>query len=167
MIIVYTGNGKGKTSAAVGQAIRAYGNGIPLCFVQFMKSNVRAGEQIVLQKLLQDNFYIGGIGFFRNEADRAKHRQAVLASLAWLDTKKEQAVMLCCDEILYAYHAKLMTKEEIEELITYCNTHGKHLVLSGRYAPDWLIEQADIVSEIQEIKHACTKGVKAQRGIEF
>ncbi len=167
MIIVYTGNGKGKTSATVGQALRAYGNAIPLCFVQFMKSNVQAGEQIALQKLLQDNFHIGGCGFFRNEADRAKHRQAVLAALAWLETKKEQAAMLLCDEILYAYHAKLITQEEIERLITYCNDAQKHLVLSGRYAPDWLIEQADIVSEIKEIKHACTKGVKAQKGIEF
>lgn len=167
MILVYTGNGKGKTSATVGQAIRAYGNGMPLCFVQFMKSNVQAGEQIALQNLLQDNFYIGGIGFFRNETEREKHRQAVLDCLAWLEQKKEQAVMLCCDEILYAYHAKLISREEIENLVNYCNAHQKHLVLSGRYAPDWLITQADIVSEIQEIKHACTKGVKAQKGIEF
>lgn len=167
MIIIYTGNGKGKTSATVGQALRAYGNEISLCFVQFMKSDVQAGEQIALKKLLQDNFYIGGCGFFRNEAEREKHRQAVLHSLAWLETKKEQVTMLCCDEILYAYHAKLITRDEIEALISYCNTHGKHLVLSGRYAPDWLIEQADIVSEIQEIKHACTKGIKAQKGIEF
>lgn len=167
MILIYTGNGKGKTSATVGQAIRAYGNGISLCFAQFMKSNVQAGEQIMLQKLLQDNFHIGGIGFFRNEAEREKHRQAALDTLAWLDTKKEQAAMLCCDEILYAYHAKLISREEIEKLITYCNANQKHLVLSGRYAPDWLIEQADIVSEIEEIKHACTKGVKAQKGIEL
>lgn len=167
MIIVYTGNGKGKTSATVGQALRAYGNDIPLCFVQFMKSDVGAGEQFALKNLLQDNFYIGGCGFFRNEADREKHRQAVLAALVWLDKKKEQAAMLCCDEILYAYHSKLITQDEIEHLINYCNENQKHLVLSGRYAPDWLIEQADIVSEIMEIKHACNKGIKAQRGIEF
>lgn len=167
MIIVYTGNGKGKTSATVGQVLRAYGNEIPVCFVQFMKSDVQAGEQKALKNLLQNNFYIGGCGFFRNETEREKHRQAALDCLAWLDQKKEQAVMLCCDEILYAYHAMLITKEEIENLIQYCNTNQKHLVLSGRYAPDWLITQADIVSEIAEIKHACTKGVKAQRGIEF
>lgn len=167
MIIVYTGNGKGKTSATVGQALRAYGNGIPICFVQFMKSDVGAGEQIALKNLLQDNFYIGGCGFFRNETEREKHRQAVLTALKWLDEKKEQAAMLFCDEILYAYHAKLITQEEIESLISYCHETQKHLVLSGRYAPDWLIEQADIVSEIGEIKHACNNGVKAQRGIEF
>lgn len=167
MIIVYTGNGKGKTSATVGQALRAYGNAIPLCFVQFMKSDVQAGEQIALKKLLQENFYIGGCGFFRNEAEREKHRQAALAALAWLEQKKEEVTMLCCDEILYAYHAKLVTQEEIENLINYCNEANKHLVLSGRYAPDWLIAQADIVSEIKEIKHASTKGIKAQRGIEY
>ncbi len=167
MIIVYTGNGKGKTSASVGQAIRALGNGIPLCFVQFMKSDVQAGEQIFLQQLLQDNLYIGGKGFFRKEEERPKHREAVLACLKWIETKKELFSMLVCDEILYAYHAKLISKEEIENLISFCSANKKHLVLSGRYAPDWLMEQADIVSEIQEIKHACTKGVPAQKGIEF
>ncbi len=167
MIIVYTGNGKGKTSATVGQAIRAFGNKFPLCFVQFMKSNTQAGEQQFLQELLKDKYFIGGKGFFRKEEDRPAHRQAVLDCLAWLDSKKEEARMIICDEILYAYNAKLITQEEIENLIAYCNENDKHLVLSGRYAPDFVIELADIVSEIQEVKHACHKGVKAQRGIEF
>lgn len=167
MLIVYTGNGKGKTSATIGQAIRAYGNGIPLCFVQFMKSSVKAGEQLFLQNLLGDSFFIGGKGFFRNEEDRPKHREAVLECLAWIDAQKERAQMILCDEILYAHKAELIAREEIERLADYCGQHGKHLVLSGRYAPEWLIERADIVSEIQEIKHACTKGVPAQKGIEF
>ena len=112
MIIVYTVNVNGKTSASVGQAIRALGNSIPLCFVQFMKSDVQAGEQIFLQQLLQDNLYIGGKGFFRKEEERPKHREAVLACLKWIETKKETVSMLVCDEILYAYHAKLMKRLE-------------------------------------------------------
>ncbi len=167
MIIVYTGNGKGKTSASIGQCIRAYGNSIPVCFVQFMKSNVKAGEQQFLKELLKEKFYIGGKGFFRKEEERAKHRQAVLDTLAYLDTIKEECQMLILDEILYAYKADLVTREEIENLLTYCNENKKHIVLSGRNAPDWLIDQADIVSELTEIKHACQKGVPAQRGIEY
>lgn len=167
MIIVYTGNGKGKTSASIGQAIRAYGNGMKICFVQFMKSNVNAGEQQFLQKLLQNAYYIGGKGFFRKEEDRPLHREAAAGCLQWLDKQKEQADMIICDEILYAYHAGLVSEEEIMRLMVYCNDNGKHLVLSGRYAPDWLIAQADIVSEIQEIKHACRQGIPAQKGIEF
>lgn len=167
MIIVYTGNGKGKTSAAIGQAIRAIGSGFALCFAQFMKSRTKAGEQLFLQELLKDKFYIGGKGFFRKEEERPLHRQAVLDTLAWIDSQKENTQMIICDEILYAFNAKLITREEIENLIAYCNKNNKHLVLSGRYAPDFVIELADIVSEIKEIKHACHNGVKAQRGIEF
>lgn len=100
MIIVYTGNGKGKTSATAGQALRAYGNGMPLCFVQFMKSNVQAGEQIALKKLLQDNFYIGGCGFFRNEKEREKHRQAALRLLPGLKPKKNR---LSCSAVTKFY----------------------------------------------------------------
>ena len=167
MIIVYTGNGKGKTSASLGQCIRAYGNNIPVCFIQFMKSDVNAGEQKFLKELLKEKYYIGGKGFFRKEEERAKHRQAVLDTLSYLNSIKEHCQMLVLDEILYAYKAELITKEEIENLLSYCNETKKHIVLSGRYAPDWLIEQADIVSEIQEIKHACQKGIAAQKGIEF
>ncbi len=167
MIIIYTGNGKGKTSASIGQTVRAYGNGMNVCFVQFMKSNIKAGEQLFLRNILQNNYHIGGKGFFRKEEDRPIHRKAALACLQWLDEHKERADMLVCDEILYAFHAGLVQREEIEKLLGYCKEHSKHLVLSGRYAPEWLIEKADIVSEICEIKHACKQGVPAQKGIEF
>lgn len=167
MIIIYTGNGKGKTSSSLGQCIRAYGNNISVCFIQFMKSDVNAGEQKFLKELLKEKYYIGGKGFFRKEEERVKHRQAVLDTLSYIDRIKDDCQMLILDEILYAYKAELITKEEIEKLLSYCNENQKHIVLSGRYAPDWLIEQADIVSEIQEVKHACQKGIPAQRGIEF
>lgn len=165
MLLIYTGNGKGKTSACVGQCIRAYGQGFNVLFVQLMKSDQNTGEQRFLKELLQDKIYIGGKGFFRKEEERPIHRLAVETSLEWIKNRLESTDMLIIDECLYAYKAELITQAEIEELIELCQ--DKHLVLSGRGAPDWLIERADTVSEIMEVKHACQKGVPAQKGIEF
>ena len=165
MIIVYTGNGKGKTSASVGQAIRAYGQNMNVCFVQFMKSDQGAGEQNFLKTLLKDNFFIGGIGFFRKEEERPKHRAAAEKVLAWIHNHIENTDMLILDESLYAFKADLITQTELENIIDLCK--DKHLVLSGRGLPEWLIEKADIVSEINEIKHACHTGTAATKGIEF
>ena len=165
MIIVYTGNGKGKTSASVGQAIRAYGQDMKVYFAQFMKSDQATGEQVFLKSLLKDNFYIGGIGFFTKEEQRPKHRSAVEKVLAWINTHVGNADMLILDESLYALKSGILTKEELTHIIEQCA--DKHLVLSGRGLPEWLTEKADIVSEINEIKHACHKGTPATKGIEF
>lgn len=170
MLIIYTGNGKGKTSASVGQCIRAYGQNMQVCFGQFMKSNKETGEQLFLASLLKERFYIGGIGFFLKEEDRPLHEEAAKKTLAWAHEKimgSEKLDMLVLDEALYALGSKLLTQEEIENLIKVCQEKDVHLVLSGRGAPDWLIEKADTVSSIEVVKHACEKGIAAARGIEF
>ncbi len=165
MLLIYTGNGKGKTSSCVGQCIRAIGQGLEVFFVQLMKSNTGAGEQKFLQSILSEKMYIGGLGFFLKEEDREKHREAVLTSLKYIHENIDKAEMFIIDECLYALKSGLITKEEVLEIIEKCK--DKHLVLSGRNLPDWLEEKADIVSEIQEIKHCCKKGVPATKGIEF
>lgn len=169
MILVYTGNGKGKTCASVGQALRAYGHGLNVAFCQFMKSNVQAGEQKVLAELLGARFHIGGCGFFRKEEERPKHRAKALETLAWASEQLETCHMLVLDEILYALRAELVTRHEIEALIQKAEQkeHAVHIVLSGRDAPNWLIEIAHTVSVIQEEKHAWKAGIKATPGIEF
>lgn len=189
MIIIYTGNGKGKTSASIGQAIRAHGQALRVAFCQFMKSNVHAGEQKVLAQLLGDGFFIGGCGFFKKEEDRPMHRAKALETLAWAKSQLAMRDMLVLDEALYALRAGLLLREEIEQLISLAemdvpeedtaeglgsesdlNTKAKksiHLVFSGRDAPDWLVERAHTVSVIQEEKHAWKAGIKATRGIEF
>ncbi len=176
MIIIYTGNGKGKTSASVGQAIRAHGQGLRVAFCQFMKSDVHAGEQKVLAELLDDGFLIGGCGFFRKEEDRPIHRAKALETLAWAHAQLAKRDMIVLDETLYALRSSLLLREEIEGLIdaaqsvnpaTKKGDTGVHLVFSGRDAPDWLIERAHTVSVIQEEKHAWKAGIKATRGIEF
>ncbi len=167
MIIIYTGNGKGKTSACVGQAIRAHGNSLRVCFGQFMKSDQQTGEQKFLQNILGEDFFIGGKGFFTKEEQRPEHRTAAENVLTWARSKSDVAHMLILDECLYALKSQLVTQEEVTELIHLCNSKGVHLVLSGRGLPAWLTEIADIVSEIADIKHACKRGVPATLGIEF
>lgn len=207
MLIIYTGNGKGKTSASVGQLIRAHGQGMRTAFAQFMKRSVDAGEQLFLANLLGDNFIAGGEGFFKSgqsssgsqgvtgtpvavnlqqsnpqkkdsktpdqtdqafkDKKRLLHREAVLKTLHWAEERIPQLDLLVLDEALYALGSDLLSKEEILGIIEKCRAHNTHLVLSGRGLPDWLKEQAELVSELQEMKHPYAQGIKAQRGIEF
>ena len=167
MILVYTGDGKGKTSACVGQTVRAMGQGMTVAFGQFMKRAGQAGEQAMLAKLLGENFFAGGLGFLRNEADRPAHREAALRVLEWAREQLAQVDMLVLDEALYALSAGILERQELEQLMAVARERKRHLVFSGRNAPDWLIEAADLVTSMTEIKHPWRMGVKAAPGIEF
>ncbi|MDR2572920.1 MAG: cob(I)yrinic acid a,c-diamide adenosyltransferase [Desulfovibrio sp.] len=167
MLIVYTGNGKGKTSACIGQALRAMGQGMTVAFGQFMKRDGQSGEQRLLKQMLGTFFFAGGEGFFRHEQDRERHRAAALKTLAWATAILPGVDMLILDETLYAFNAALLTKSEVENLIALSAGQNRHLVLSGRDAPDWIVQSADIVTEMLEIKHPCRNGLNAAPGIEF
>ncbi|MDL2207129.1 cob(I)yrinic acid a,c-diamide adenosyltransferase [Desulfovibrio sp. OttesenSCG-928-M14] len=167
MIVIYTGEGKGKTSACVGQAVRAHGQGLRVFFAQFMKRPGQAGEQAVLAALLGDNYLAGGPGFFRHEAQRPAQREAALAVLASANKALECADMLVLDEALYALGSKLLQEDELKALITAARAANVHLVLSGRGLPGWLEEKADIVTEMQPVRHAYQNGQSAVKGIEY
>ena len=167
MILIYTGNGKGKTSACVGQALRALGQELRVGFGQFMKKDVRAGEQVLLERLLGENFRAGGRGFFRREEEREEHRAAARTLLSWARERLPRLDMLVLDESLYALRAGQRQPAEGEALVRVARDHSCHLVLSGRDAPQWLMDMADLVTDMGEVKHPAQSGVKAQRGIEF
>lgn len=168
MILIYTGNGKGKTSACTGQAIRALGHGKKVVFGQFFKLPGQAGEQIILKELLGDNFHPNGPGFyFAGRDDFDEHRTKALELLTWATSKLNNCFMLILDEAIYALASNLIRQTELEELIELCRKNNIHLVLSGRGLPEWLKEKADIVSELMEIKHPMSSGQKAMVGIEF
>lgn len=167
MILIYTGNGKGKTSACVGQALRALGQELRVGFGQFMKKDVRAGEQVLLERLLGENFRAGGRGFFRREEEREEHRAAARTLLSWARERLPRLDMLVLDESLYALRAGLLERAEVEALLREARERSCHLVLSGRDAPRWLMDMADLVTDMGEVKHPAQSGVKAQRGIEF
>lgn len=176
MIIIYTGNGKGKTSASVGQAVRALGQGFEVSFAQFMKSGRVAGEQHLLFRLLGEAFFCNGKGFYRGrQEESAPHRAAVRETLAWVHNRLDappknnpcSGRMLILDEALYALGHGLLLEDELRAVMNICRERGIHLVLSGRGLPGWLKNEADLISEIQEIKHPLQSGNKALPGIEF
>lgn len=167
VIIVYTGLGKGKTSACVGQALRALGQGLEVAFGQFMKRECGAGEQAMLRRLLGKRFRPGGLGFLRREEERAAHREAALALLHWAQEQLGEVEMLVLDEVLYALGADILSREELMQLLESARSQDRHLVLSGRGLPDWLACEADLVTEMQERKHPWRKGIPAAPGIEF
>ena len=167
MILVYTGDGKGKTSACTGQAVRALGQGMKVAFGQFMKRDGQAGEQAMLSQWLGPRFVAGGLGFLRKDEDRPAHRQAAMRMLDWAREQLAQVDMLVLDETLYALSAGILDQQELEELMAQARAKDCHLVLSGRSAPEWLVEAADLVTSMTEIKHPWRTGIKAAPGIEF
>ncbi|MDR1857524.1 MAG: cob(I)yrinic acid a,c-diamide adenosyltransferase [Desulfovibrio sp.] len=167
MLLVYTGEGKGKSCACVGQALRALGQGLRVAFAQFLKRPGQAGEQRMLADLLGENFLAGGLGFFREESERPVHRRAVLTTLEWALARCGALDMLVLDEAVYALDAALLAATELESAMDACALADCHLVLSGRNAPGWLVERADLVTEMREVKHHYRSGVPARPGIEF
>ena len=167
MLLIYTGNGKGKTSASVGQAVRAYGQGLIVAFGQFMKRPGQAGEQKMLAVMLEERFCAGGPGFFRDEEEREKQRQAAVELLCWAEDMLACVDMLVLDEALYALGHGLVLEEELKGLTEKARQRGAHLVLSGRGLPAWLEAEADLVTEMTEKKHPFAQGRRASPGIEF
>jgi cob(I)alamin adenosyltransferase len=167
MILVYTGSGKGKTSACLGQAVRALGRGLRVAFAQFMKHEGRAGEQVFLRQCLGGNFRAGGAGFFRREEERPAHRQAALETLAWAREHLPEADVLILDESLYALGRGLITRGELLDVFAASRRHGHHLILSGRGFPRDLLDEVDLVTELQEIKHPWRQGLPAVAGLDF
>lgn len=167
MLVVYTGDGKGKTSACVGQAIRALGQDMQVAFGQFIKRAEQGGEQKMLASLLKDRYLALGPGFFLKEEQREQQRTVALALLDWAKAQMPEVDMLILDEAVYALGYHFITEEELCALIEAAAASKVHLILSGRNAPEWLIQKADIVSEIHPVKHVYQKGGGATKGIEY
>ena len=173
LIIVHTGNGKGKTTAALGLAVRAWGDGLRVLILQFIKGSWKYGELEALRILGETNGRLevrrGGRGFSqRDTEDKAEHRKA--AQEAWREALEEITAsrwdLIVLDEINYAVKFGLVEIEQVMELLDK-KPSELHLVLTGRDARPELIERADLVTEMKLIKHPYQKGIKAQKGIEF
>lgn len=173
LIIVHTGNGKGKTTAALGLAVRAWGDGLRVLILQFIKGSWKYGELETLRILGEMNGRMevrrGGRGFSqRDTEDKAEHRKA--AQEAWREALEEITAsrwdLIVLDEINYAVKFGLVEIEQVMELLDK-KPLELHLVLTGRDARPELIERADLVTEMRLIKHPYQKGIKAQKGIEF
>ncbi|MFN3740745.1 MAG: cob(I)yrinic acid a,c-diamide adenosyltransferase [Thermodesulfovibrionales bacterium] len=163
---IYTGDGKGKTTAAIGLAIRAAGAGLKVFFAQFIK-NRRCSEHKALERfddLITIKQY--GRGFIRGKPSKEIER---IIKKGFNEVKKVVLSgdydIVILDEINVALHYNLLDTSEIMELIKN-KPSGAELVLTGRYAPQKLIKKADLVTEMKKIKHYMDRGVKARTGIE-
>jgi len=172
LLIVYTGNGKGKTTAALGMCVRAVGWGWRVCILQFIKGSWKYGELEGIKRLAPEvELRVVGQGFVGigdDDKPLEEHRQAARKGLAEaeqiLTSQTFQLVIL--DELNIAMQLGLLKREEVEKTLGI-RGEQQHLVITGRDAPDWLIEQADLVTEMKEIKHPFQKGVKAQKGVDW
>ena len=167
MIQVYTGNGKGKTTAALGLAIRAAGSGLQVYIGQFVKGK-KYGELKALKKIKNIKVEQLGITCFIKKAPTKKDIALAKNGLEKIRKIISQRIyhMVILDEINIALRLELLALEDVISLIR--KTPKKiELVLTGRYAHPEILKIADLVSEIKERKHYFKKGVKARKGIEF
>jgi cob(I)alamin adenosyltransferase len=170
LVIVHTGNGKGKTTAALGLALRAVGQGVKVCMVQFIKGSWKYGELEAPKYLPGFEIHPMGRGFVDlgakepNPEDVALARQTLAAAREKVLSGKYGMVIL--DEVNYALGYGLVDVEDVLGLIRD-KPPELHLVLTGRDARPEVIEAADLVTEMREIKHPFRQGIKAQRGVEF
>ncbi|MCD6414056.1 MAG: cob(I)yrinic acid a,c-diamide adenosyltransferase [Candidatus Diapherotrites archaeon] len=163
MIILYTGNGKGKTTAALGLALRNVGHGRKVAFIQFMKQS-KSGES----KVSLTGFELKQFG--RDKLltrDTVEQVDKELANEALDYARSVKCDLLVLDEVNVALYFGLITLEDVLKLIDEKEREGVLVVLTGRYAPDELVERADIVTEMKEVKHAFNEGVPAQEGVEW
>lgn len=171
LIIVFTGNGKGKTTAAMGQALRAVGQGLRVLMLQFIKGKWNYGELVSIKRL-EPNFRIKplGKGFIRSSSKLDDKEAIENVTQSWEYAKNEilsdKYDMIILDEINYVINYGLLPVEEMLTLLEK-KPERLHIILTGRNAHKKVIEKADLVTEMMDIKHPYSKGIKAQKGIEF
>ncbi|RJP48253.1 MAG: cob(I)yrinic acid a,c-diamide adenosyltransferase [Anaerolineaceae bacterium] len=169
LVIVNTGNGKGKSTAAFGMLLRAWGRGLRVCVIQFIKSETgKWGEVKAAQKLGIDWFTTGnGFTWLSKDMDETTAR----AIHGWELAKEKIAGgnydVIILDEFTYALHYGWLNTVQVIDWLKARKPEKLHLVITGRNAPAELIEYADLVTEMLEVKHPYQKGIKAQAGIEF
>jgi cob(I)alamin adenosyltransferase len=169
LIIVHTGKGKGKSTAAFGMVFRAIGHGFPVGIVQFVKGAWGTGERDVLEKFPElVTIKAMGEGFTWDTQDR--QRDLAAARAAWEEAKRMIAdpglKMVLLDELNIVLRYDYLPLDEVLEVLRN-KPRDLHVIVTGRNAKDELLEIADLVTEMTEIKHPFRAGVKAQAGVEF
>ncbi len=172
LIICYTGNGKGKTTAALGMCVRAAGYKMKVAVIQFIKGSWHYGEMDGI-KLLEPyvEFQTAGKGFVGILDDNLPREEHVQAAQEALDIAQEGLAsgeydIVILDEIFVGVSLKLITADDVLQLIAH-KSPKTHIVLTGRGAPQEVIDAADLVTEMTEIKHPFQQGIKARKGIDF
>lgn len=172
LTIVYTGKGKGKTTAALGLALRASGYEKKICMIQFIKGSWHYGEMDSSKKLEPEFEMVaigkGFVGIIDDNSPKEDHekiaKEAIKISNEKIQSGEYDIVIL--DEINYAVNLNLISVDDVLQLIK-SKPDQVDLVLTGNYAKEQVIEVADLVTEMREIKHPFQRGIKAKKGIDF
>lgn len=169
LLMVFTGDGKGKTTAALGLALRSAGHGLKVCFIQFIKGSWKYGELEAVNRYRDlIDFHVMGRGFTWKSKDMGKDKEA--ARQAWRFAQEAMASgryhLVVLDELTYLLKYRMIEIEAV--LATLVNKPaGLHVAVTGRGAPEEILAAADLVTEMQAVKHPMKAGIKAQKGIEF
>lgn len=172
LIIIFTGNGKGKTTAALGTALRAIGFNFKVLMIQFVKGKYPYGERTSAKRLAPNfEIVIKGRGYYKLPGDKIpeeEHKKAAQEGLALARERMHSGDyhLIILDEINIAVHTGLLQVEEVLEFLEE-KPPSLHLILTGRDAHPKLIAKADMVTEMKEIKHPFKVGILAQKGIDF
>ncbi len=171
LVIVHTGKGKGKSSAAFGMIFRCIAHDMKCAVVQFIKGGMSTGERDLILNKFSDTcaFHTMGEGFTWETQD--KSRDTEMAQAAWAKAKElildESNTMVLLDEINIALRYDYIDVAEVAAFLRDEKPHMTHVVLTGRNAKDELIEVADLVTEMELVKHPFRSGIKAQQGVEY
>jgi len=168
LILVHTGNGKGKSSAAFGMLARALGHGMRVAVVQFIKGNYATGEQAFFEKLPNVEYHVMGEGFTwetqNREQDVSTAQKAWDKACTFLNDKHIDMVLL--DELNIVLKYNYLSVENVISTLTQ-KPEMQHVIITGRGAKPEIIEIADTVTDMQMVKHAFKAGIRAQKGIEL
>ena len=172
LVIVYTGKGKGKTTAALGMALRAIGHNYKICMIQFIKGSWHYGE-MSSSKRLEPDFELtavgkGFVGILDDKTPKEVHQKIAKEAIEIAKEKiiSEKYNIIILDEINYAVNLGLVELADVLDLIKN-KPQGVTLVLTGNHVKQEIIDAADLVTEMKEIKHPFQQGIRAKKGIDF
>jgi cob(I)alamin adenosyltransferase len=169
LVIVNTGNGKGKSTSAFGVLLRAWGRGFRICVVQFIKAETGQWGEIKAAKKLGIDWFTTGDGFTWTSKDMD---ETIARAVNGWEIAKEKITsrsydLIILDEFTYTLHYGWLNTSEVIDWLKANRPDDMHLIITGRDAPGALVEYADLVTEMVEVKHPYQKGIQAQPGIEF
>ena len=172
LVIVYTGKGKGKTTAALGIVLRAVGHGHKVGMIQFIKGEWYYGE-LTSSKRLEPEFEMiaagkGFVGIIDDDHPIEDHQVAAQEAMALAQEKLSSGAydIMILDEINYAANLNRISEQDILDIIS-ARPEKTTLVLTGNYVPESVVAAADLVTEMREIKHPYQRGIRAKKGIDF
>ena len=168
VLVINTGNGKGKSSSAFGMVARALGHEMKVGVIQFIKGSFSTGEEAFFRRFPEVEYHVMGEGFTWETQDKTRDIESALAAWEKADAMLTNSAfeLVILDELNIALKYKYI---DIEKVLTVIQNRpfNQHVVITGRSAPDALITVADTVTEMKMVKHAFHEGVKAQKGVEL